>query len=70
MHCNRSARQWQRQRDQISYMIVACLTIERAAEAPFEDLRSSDGELGGRLGFCYRDGTGKREDDGEEEGDL
>lgn len=51
-------------------MIVACLTIERAAEAPFEDLRSSDGELGGRLGFCYRDGTGKREDDGEEEGDL
>lgn len=51
-------------------MIVTRLTIERAAESPFEQLRSPDGDLRGRLSFCHWGSSDKREDEGKDESDL
>lgn len=51
-------------------MVVAFLTVERAAEATFEHLGRSNGELRGRLGLGHRGSSCKSEDEGKEEGDL
>lgn len=56
--------------DQVSYVIIACLAIERASEAALEHLWRSDGELRGRFSFGHWRTGGKREDEGKEEGNL